>query len=498
MLLSNHYNGIGRAAMPMLSWSALTLMFFVLAAGWLFRDDALHLLLVAAMFLTLLYFVSIYNQATYADRDKSIFRLALVIWWFVLVSHELYERVADPDDSIAGQFVGSAYAEAVTWAIALGAVLSLTALSPHYLTTMLKGSWKWLTVFALVCTASIVYAPNAAYSLAWLCKLWLVVLCARMCHSHIRNENDIWTFFRITLWGFLFLTVLPAIRALADPSTAFEGAGDRLNANPDALSPAAATALLLVLMLCSFSMQRHLVFFGVIATIIMFFALGKTGILAGIFATIVFLLLQGRLRAAMWLGMSMAALVGILFLGSSTFSGHIRSYEGTATLSGRTFIWDTAVPAVKQRIFTGHGYVSSRFVSVEVPDEKMAIDHLHNSLLETLYNTGVVGLTLILIINATIFINLVRAIAWSRRLKRIRGPDDQQAYNLHLLSVGCLALYINEFVNGMFNASFGGRVLGPFMMVIALLSISEPLAHRVRSHLLSPLSPQQQIAASLK
>jgi hypothetical protein len=60
--------------------------------------------------------------------------------------------------------------------------------------------------------------------------------------------------------------------------------------------------------------------------------------------------------------------------------------------------------------------------------------------------------------------------------KTIRGNITQPAQRL---SVGCAALYANLLINGMFNATFSGRANAPFMMLMALVVISDRLAQEV-------------------
>jgi hypothetical protein len=46
---------------------------------------------------------------------------------------------------------------------------------------------------------------------------------------------------------------------------------------------------------------------------------------------------------------------------------------------------------------------------------------------------------------------------------------------LHYLAIGCLAAFANLFINGMFNATFGGRPDASYMILIALVVISTQL-----------------------
>jgi O-antigen ligase len=85
---------------------------------------------------------------------------------------------------------------------------------------------------------------------------------------------------------------------------------------------------------------------------------------------------------------------------------------------------------------------------------------MHNSLIEAMYNNGLIGLSLILMVQFVIVRNLWRTI-------RIAASPE-----LRYMAVGCLAAFVNLFINGMANATFGGRPDGPYMMLIALVAIS--------------------------
>jgi O-antigen ligase len=122
-----------------------------------------------------------------------------------------------------------------------------------------------------------------------------------------------------------------------------------------------------------------------------------------------------------------------------------------------------------QKIVAGHGYVSSRFVSVAMPGTPFQAGHMHNGFMEALYNNGILGLSLVVMIHAVIVRNL---------LKTMRSDV---AARTQKLSVGCAAIYANLLINGMFNATFSGRANAPFMMLMALVVISAKLVKEVPS-----------------
>ena len=71
---------------------------------------------------------------------------------------------------------------------------------------------------------------------------------------------------------------------------------------------------------------------------------------------------------------------------------------------------------------------------------------------------------MIVIIHLVIVRNLLKAF-------RLRNTSA----GMHLFAIGSIALYLNLLINGMFNASFGGRAEAPFMLLLALVVVSDRL-----------------------
>ena len=63
-----------------------------------------------------------------------------------------------------------------------------------------------------------------------------------------------------------------------------------------------------------------------------------------------------------------------------------------STLNGRTGVWEVAISAIPQRLFTGYGYFASRYVLLQVFSWA---GHTHNSFIEIALSTGLVGLFLL-------------------------------------------------------------------------------------------------------
>ena len=122
------------------------------------------------------------------------------------------------------------------------------------------------------------------------------------------------------------------------------------------------------------------------------------------------------------------------------------------------------MPAIQQKPILGHGYLASTFVEFQVNAVQWAASHLHNGFVEVLYNNGLIGFVLIVMVNVVIVKNLIRVLR--------RAPSTSAIYRV---GAGCLAVYAHLLINGFFNSSFGGKARPPFMLMIALVVVSNKL-----------------------
>jgi O-antigen ligase len=88
---------------------------------------------------------------------------------------------------------------------------------------------------------------------------------------------------------------------------------------------------------------------------------------------------------------------------------------------------------------------------------------LHNGFLEVWYNNGLFGLFIMLMMHGVIVRNLIRV------MRTISLP----------LAAGCFAVYLNILINGMVSRAFGSRPDATFMMLFALVFVSERLLQGV-------------------
>jgi O-antigen ligase len=163
---------------------------------------------------------------------------------------------------------------------------------------------------------------------------------------------------------------------------------------------------------------------------------------------------------------AIAALAMILIL-TTPLGDYMHLYQdraGAESFSGRTILWKAVIPEIEHKPIQGHGYMASEFIMFQVNAVGWAAPHLHNGFLESLYNTGFVGFTFLMMMMWVIPKNLVKVMR--------RVPKDEYLYRL---ATGTLALFVFLAINGFFNSSFGGKCTPPFMSMMALVVVSQKL-----------------------
>jgi heme A synthase len=101
--------------------------------------------------------------------------------------------------------------------------------------------------------------------------------------------------------------------------------------------------------------------------------------------------------------------------------------------------------------------------------------------LEVLYNNGVIGLLLLL----AVLWRTVRNLLWVTRRMR--------AGQMRTWAIGAFAILIFEFLNGMLNASFGGRPGSAYLTLLSLLMVSEALVGLLKRAMLKAAAGQYEM-----
>ena len=295
------------------------------------------------------------------------------------------------------------------------------------------------------------------------------MLTVHICSQQISDVEDLRAFLNVTIWAFVFLTVLPTLRSVLVPDPTGEyGSGaleQRFREAPTEISGIAGLIAVLCLMVYSKGNPKWALWVAGSSLVIMVIAGGKTGILAGIASGVLFFGLQKRFKAVLGFVAATAVILALAlkFTSLSAYASTYLQLEQVSSFTGRTDLWSFVMPFILQHPILGQGFIASRFVAVIHPDTPFSSSHMHNSFLETLYNNGLVGLGLVLMINYVIVRNLWRTVR------------DAASPEIRYLAVGAMAAFINLLINAMCNATFGGRPDASYLMLIAMVVISTQL-----------------------
>lgn len=401
------------------------------------------------------------------DLRRMVYKLTLITWCVLLLCTVYFSRVNDAYGQ--GGFSILAYGEGAMWGLCFIVLLVLMARRPSSIAVWFQGANLWLTLFVALCLISIAWAPGPSYAIAWGFKLVLTIGLLQLCSSLIENIGDLTGFLETSVLAFVFLSVVPLYFAFTDPAGPWEE--DRLAANPDLLSPTAASLMLMSMMLFAITKKRVFVFTAFVGALVMVLAFGKAGIVGGVFGAVLFVMLQRKVVKSLGFLLGMAAM-GLFIISVTPLGTYLQTYRGGSTLTGRTAIWTTALAAIKTKPVFGHGYLGTYFSWENTSGLESGAVHLHNGFLEVAYNNGALGELLLLIVHFMIIRNIFRSMHVSKILRN-KDPDNQEYWHVYLVTIGCLGLYVHSFIQGLFGADFGGRCISPYMLFLAVFMMAD-------------------------
>jgi O-antigen ligase len=212
---------------------------------------------------------------------------------------------------------------------------------------------------------------------------------------------------------------------------------------------------------------------------------GKTGILGCIFGALAFYTLRGKFKAGARF-LLILLVIGSLVVAFTPLGTYLKFYvdSGQAgSVTGRSDVWAAGWQLIKQKLILGRGFMSSRFLSYKIDIDWMP-NHLHNGFLEVMYNNGLIGLFVILMMLGWTVRNLFNV---------IRTVDTDNP--IHQLAAGCFAIFFNIFVNGMVSRAFGSRPDGTFMVLFSMVFVSDRLLAAARKKAEVREMPQWQLSS---
>jgi O-antigen ligase len=484
-----------------LVFTAVLLGTFVVAIiamlpGDVFSSDLTRLLLVCGSVLVTLFIT--YQRTTRGQADRISFRLGMVLWWFLLCSEALFPRSNNGlDNAAAGNFSLTAYSEAIFWTFLAICLLMVLGKDWRQMTNAFRGRTVLMSLLVGLCGLSVLWAPEKGFSLAWVFKLLLGVAVVGYWFARLRSLRDVRSLMIVTFWAFTFMTVVPVIEGTLNPASAFSGTSMgreavveegrfHATAHPLTIGGRAGIMALLALLFYSLERKRMMIAVALGCAALIGLAGAKTAFLAAAISVGLFFALRKRVLIGLAF-VGAIGVLGVLIVSMTAVGGYVRDYlqkDELMTISGRTDLWSAAWPEITSHLALGHGYVSSKFISMDVGIPWYA-GHMHNAILETLYNNGLPGLAILLAINWFIATDLISLYRHAVRRE------------IRMVATALLALYAFIFLNGLTESYFGGQASAFYLLFLGLFSVSEWLrayrAELVTSAVEAPIRSTQAV-----
>jgi O-antigen ligase len=404
----------------------------------------------------------------FAD-SAATFAVLRVVWLFLLIDDILFNfgRQNPLSSELQGKFTPAAYGEVILWMVSAVILTVITVPRSKEVTAMLfMRPYRWMTIFLMACVASATYSVSPGYSLAWSFKLAIDIWMVLLLSATVWDEGGIRSILRTTALSIGLVMVMALLQLLIDPKNAFiEG---RLGgiAYPTVLSELGGLLLLIALIAYALEKAKWSIPAALLASLVMMLGAGKIAIVAALVSVGLFFVLQKKTGSGVMVVVGLLV-VGLTVLLLSPTGGYFARYAASdkaGSLTGRMELWKAQLPEIKQKIILGHGYLASKFVPAPFKEGAWQVGSLHNAYLDVLYNLGIVGLFIVLMMNYWIIRNLLFV------RKRAGNPET------FAVSCGLLAIYLNLLINSPFAVPFGSRPYAFFMVFLLILGLS----HRLR------------------
>jgi O-antigen ligase len=414
------------------------------------------------------------------SRDTRGFRTASLAWMWLVSTESLLLRTRPADDALLGEFSLAAQSEALSWVIAAVFIALLAIRWPGAFRSLTRPPLRWALCFALLAAISSLWSDSHLYSLIWAGKLLAVVAALGALTTVLTSSPErLLAFVKLAWITFLVASILPLLLTLVDPSTstfwADEGRG---RFGSISLSEAAAVAMLLSIAVADAIGRRYPYLLGAISFVLMFSGIGKTAIIAGLAAVLLYTMAtRGRSAALVSAGYAAVAIVlsAAAIAVAPDLGAHLLTYydQGNASnISGRLPLWEASIGPILERWVLGHGYLSSRFLFTTVSAWGSALPtSLHNAWLEAFYNNGIVGVVVLVVLHVSTIRCLWRA--W----RRPRGGD-----RVYRAAWGAaMALYAGSLINAAAGVYFGGAPHKSFVLFLTTVALAQVLAYASQS-----------------
>ncbi len=397
------------------------------------------------------------------------FYLGGIIWFFLLLGEFVMTRKTLIGEAQGGNFSYAVTGLIVIWLFLSSWVAILSLWNPIYMKEFFSERIFLLSLFATMAMLSATYSDSPLYSLAWAFKLCLAITAITIWSYGINNMRELKQALKIVWMTYFILSCVPLTQVIGDNIDLFSGGRFGGAFSPTGISRVGGTLFLLSILWLTLAHEKKIKYqvslmYGLV---IMGLGVGKTAMLSCLIAVMVFLILTGKLRTSLWLAIGIIGFGVLAILLKLPMVNYLINYhqqETGLTLTGRMDLWQASLPRILENIWIGSGYVSSKFSSLDLEGVHWDAGHLHNAFLDVLYNNGLVGLGLVILMNYKLIKTLFRVI------QRAKYREE-----FYVIGVGLLSLYLFMFMNAFAYVPFGGRPHNQFILFLTLYVFAHKL-----------------------
>lgn len=335
---------------------------------------------------------------------------------------------ADSESAALGGDVdgrGLAQLAIIVAVIAIG--LWMLLVSDSGMSVFFRSPMPLLLCYVLLVVVSLLYAPDLAWSTFGLLKLLsILVLLAVLAHT-VRTPDQVKHVIDTMLAAVAFVIAVYGVEIATGVAGMYQGRPDVSWLNPN--SATLAATLLGIMMTARYLGARTLqrpaltIGLGLFGAAIALVAGSKSSLGGGALALLLVVALVlfrsptgFRMTRAMLMLGAVAIIVGYFVATDSGIIAHLDAYESNqfadpSSLTGRVPVWDAAITDTMSSPFTtilGHGYLSTFALGLQ---GKFWLAHqAHNSFVQTFFDLGAIGLTLVVILYAHTWFRVVRTV----------------------------------------------------------------------------------------
>ncbi len=395
------------------------------------------------------------------------------ILWSVLVSHRAFSLRGEALSDV-GTALSSAPVEVASTLLVFGAAVVLTARRLQRREVLLaEPALRWMSLYVSIAAVSLLWVQSVTYAGFWMLRLVASLLLldgmvgARATSGQVAGWTVLGT---LPYAGLVWLAYVRGFQY-----TGGRLAGCWLHPGVAAISLWSVGVLGIGMAMNLESRPRVRVTWAVAAVVATSGALiagGKAGALGAAVGLFVLITaapsVSSRLRVVSLL--SVAALAGGWWAWGAEFGlvRHLiltRNTTGLATLYGRFDLWAGAMQSWASdplSALLGKGFTSTRMSGIPTLSRTWSSDHAHNSFIQTLIETGIVGLLAIILV----MISTLRRAILFRRENREGAVARALLASMTVLLVGALS-----------DNVFGGLILPTTYMFFGLAASVAALGH---------------------